>query len=137
MPKALQKIDLCIKMHIEESIDKERNQNIEDSIFFSSYTVGIEVFKDATKKLKKMLKNGHLEEIGFLKDDVDHFIMQHHLEITLENKEYQYLLRALLKAQIKINEAIMENFSNLCKNAHRLDYLESRAQEIHHLLYFE
>jgi len=137
MKEALKKIDLCVKAHIEETIAKERNQNIEDSIFFSSYTVGLEVFKDATKKLKKMLKNSHLEEIGFLKNDADHFIVQYHLEITLTSEDYHYLLRALLKAQIKINEAIMENFSDLCKNAHRLDYLESRAEEIHHLLYFE
>ncbi len=137
MNAALKKIDLYLKAHIEESIAKEKNQNIEDSIFFSSYTVGIEVFTDATKKLKKMLKNGHLEAIGFLKDDVDHFMAQYHLDITLESEEYHYLFRALLKAQIKINEAIMENFSNLCKNAHCLDYLESRAEEIHHLLYFE
>ena len=137
MQGALKKIDLCIKVHIEESIAKERNQNIEDSIFFSSHTVGIEVFKDATKKLKKMLKNGHLNEVRFLKSDAEHFVTQYQLEITFESKEYTYLLQALLRAQIKINKAIIENFSNLCKNAHRLDYLESRAEEIHHLLYFE
>ena len=126
-----------MKAYVEESIAKEKNQNIEDSIFFSSYTVGIEVFKDATNKLKKMLKNGHLEEIGFLKDDSDRFMAQYHLEIIFESEQYDYLLQALLKAQIKINETILENFSNLHKNAHRLDYLESHSQEIRHLLDIE
>lgn len=133
----LKKIDSLIKIHIEEEIAKEINQNIEDSIFFSSYTIGLEVFKDATKKLKKMLKHGHLEEIGFLSNDAESFIAKHHLCISSQSEEYTYLIRALLKAQIKINEAIMDNFSNLFKNAHCFDYLESRAQEIHHLLYFE
>ncbi len=137
MSTPLKKIDLCIQAYIEEKINKEKNQNIEDSIFFSSYTIGIEVFKDATKKLKKMLKRGHLEEIAFLKDDVEHFLIQYPLEITPISAEYSYLLRAILKAQIKINEAIIVNFSNLCKNAYRGEYLESRAEEIYHLVYFE
>lgn len=124
-------------MHIKEEINKEVNQNIEDSIFFSSYTVGVNVFKDATKKLKKMLKEGHLEEIIFLNSDAESFIAKHHLDITSKSQEYDYLLRALLRAQIKINEAIMDNFTNLCKNAHCPNYLESRTEEIHHLLHIE
>ena len=69
MNGCFKKIDDCIKAHIEATIAREKSQNIEDSIFFSSYTVGIKVFKDATKKLKKMLRQGNLETIGFLKDD--------------------------------------------------------------------
>lgn len=133
----LKQIDLSIQAYIEEKINEEKNQNIEDSIFFSSYTIGIKVFKDATKKLKKMLKHDSLEEIGFLKDDAEHFIMQYNLKITPMSEEYSYLLRAILKAQIKINEAIILNFQNLCKNAYHSEYLESRAEEIYHLVYFE
>lgn len=137
MNGCFKEIDGCIKTHIEATIAREKSQNIEDSIFFSSYTVGIKVFKDATKKLKKMLRQGNLETIGFLKDDAEDFVIQHQLDITPLSEEYAYLLRALLKAQIKINEAIISHFSNLYKNAHRADYLEGRAEEIYHLVYFE
>lgn len=137
MNGCLKKIDSCIKAYIEEKIEREKSQNIEDSIFFSSHTIGVEVFKDATKKLKKMLKHGNLEAIGFLRDDAEHFIAQYQLEIASPSEEYSYLLQALLKAQISINKAIINYFSCLCKNAHRADYMESRAEEIYHLVYFE
>lgn len=46
-----------------------------------------------------------------------------------------YLLKSLLKAQIKINEAVMGHFIGLCKRAHSFEYIESRAEQIYRLLF--
>lgn len=127
-------IDLLITQHIEQAISSEVCKNIEDSIFFSSYTICLEIFENATKKLKKKLKNRHLEQIEFLKEDARNFIIQHALILDMQSEKYSYLLSALLKAQIKINEAIILHFKTLCKKAHSLDYLEERAEQIYKLL---
>ena len=127
-------IDLLIKQHIEHEISCEVNKEMEDSIFFSSYTICIEVFQDATQKLKKLLKKSHLEEVSFLKEDAAKFIVKHQLDIVPQSEKYKYLLRSLLKAQIKINEAMILHFGILCKKAHSLDYLEERTDHISDLL---
>jgi hypothetical protein len=44
-------------------------------------------------------------------------------------------LKSLLKAQIKINEAVMGHFIDLCKRAHSFEYIESRAEQIYRLLF--
>ncbi|MBV5278378.1 MAG: hypothetical protein J0647_05000 [Campylobacteraceae bacterium] len=127
-------IDLLIKQHIEYAISSEVHKNIEDSIFFSSYTISLEVFQNSTQKLKSKVKNGHLEQIEFLREDAQKFIAKHALSIDIQSDQYRYLLTALLKAQIKINEAIILHFKSLCKKAHSLDYLEERAEQICKLL---
>lgn len=127
-------IDLLIKQHIEYAISNEVHKNIEDSIFFSSYTICLEVFQNGTKKLKRKIQNGHLEQIDFLREDAQKFIAKHALIIDIQSDQYLYLLSALLTAQIKINEAIILHFKSLCKKAHSLDYLEERAEQICKLL---
>lgn len=128
-------IDLLIKKHIDHEISNEVNQEIEDSIFFASNTICLAVLQDATEKLKKLLKKRNIEDIPFLKVDGEKFIEAHHLvDITPESEKYKYLLHSLLKAQIKINEAIIVHFGTLCKQSHSLDYLENRTAEIHRLL---
>ncbi|MFW9627188.1 MAG: hypothetical protein ACMV1K_10655 [Sulfurospirillum sp.] len=44
-------------------------------------------------------------------------------------------MKSLLKAQIKINEAVMGHFIGLCKRAHSFEYIESRAEQIYRLLF--
>ena len=59
----------------------------------------------------------------------------YHLDIPHGSERYTYLLKALLKAQIQINEAVMGHFIGLCKKAHSFEYIESRAEQIYRLLF--
>lgn len=127
-------IDIFVKQHIEDEIAYEVGKNIEDLIFFTSHTICLKVFKEGTRKLKKMLKQFKIEEVSFLKNDIQKFIIKHNLSIEENSPKYQYLAKSLLKAQITINEAIMEHFTALCKGAHDWDYLEKQASKIYNLL---
>lgn len=127
-------IDLLVKQYIENEVACEVGKNIEDIVFFSSHAINLKVFKDATKKLKKRLKHFDSNEILFLAQDTNHFILQHKLDIAPKSEKYAYLAKALLRAHIIINEAIMEHFIGLYKRAHSWDYLESRAEHIYTLL---
>lgn len=130
-------IDLLVKRYIEDEIAYEVNKNIEDMVFFSSHTISLKVFKDATKKLKKRLKHFDAQEVIFLEQDVNSFIVNYGLAIVPQSEKFIYLAKALLKAHIAINEAIMGHFVELCKKAHSWEYLESRAEQIYNLLCVE
>lgn len=69
--------------------------------------------------------------------DALYVIQKYQLEIDYGSARYTYLLRALLKGQIKINEAVMKHFVQLCKRAHSLEYVQSRAEQIYRLLFEE
>ena len=43
-------IDRAMKDHVAHEIDVEKNKELEELIFFSSYTIKFDVFKKATKK---------------------------------------------------------------------------------------
>jgi len=62
-------------------------------------------------------------------------IEKYHLDIPHGSERYTYLLKALIKAQIQINEAVMGHFIGLCKKAHSFEYIESRAEQIYRLLF--
>ncbi len=127
-------VDLSIEIYIKQKMDNELHQDMEDLIFFSSYTISLEVFKEATKKLKKSL----VEEQGELnvseKEEIKQFLRQYHLNQRLSKKKERYIAKELIKAHIKINEAVMEHFHALHKNAHSVDYLHDKKDKIYKLL---
>ena len=47
-------IDNAIKVYIANEISMEKNKELEELVFFSSYTIKFDVFKKATQKLKKI-----------------------------------------------------------------------------------
>jgi hypothetical protein len=69
--------------------------------------------------------------------DAFYVIQKYELDIDHGSERYTYLLRALLKGQIKINEAVMKHFVQLCKRAHSFEYIQSRAEQIYQLLFDE
>lgn len=128
-------IDNAISAYVANEISIEKNKELEDLIFFSSYTIKFDVFKKATQKLKKILRKKLPYEWHVWEVDAAKVIDTYHLEITHGSERYTYLLQALLKAQIKINEAVMSHFIGLCKKAHSFEYIESRAEQIYKLLF--
>jgi len=128
-------IDNAIKAYIADEISMEKNKELEELVFFSSYTIKFDVFKKATQKLKKILRQKLPYEWHVWKVDAARVIEKYHLDISYESERYTYLLQALLKAQIKINEAVMGHFIGLCKKAHSFEYIESRAEQIYKLLF--
>lgn len=128
-------IDNAIKAYIADEISMEKNKELEELVFFSSYTIKFDVFKKATQKLKKILRQKLPYEWHVWKVDAARVIEKYHLDVSYESERYTYLLQALLKAQIKINEAVMGHFIGLCKKAHSFDYIESRAEQIYKLLF--
>lgn len=130
-------IDRAMKDHVAHEIDVEKNKELEELIFFSSYTIKFDVFKKATKKLKKILHHNLPYEPHIWEVDALYVIQKYQLDICYGSERYSYLLHALLKGQIKINEAVMNHFIKLCKDAHSLEYLQSRAEQIYQLLFDE
>jgi len=128
-------IDNAIKAYIADEISMEKNKELEELVFFSSYTIKFDVFKKATQKLKKILRQKLPYEWHVWKVDAARVIEKYHLEVSHGSDRYTYLLQALLKAQIKINEAVMGHFIGLCKKAHSFEYIESRAEQIYRLLF--
>ena len=129
-------VDSAIAAYIHKHIDEEVHKNIEDVIFFSSYTIGTSVFRKATNKLKKKLREKDFSELFLWDDEAQLLIQTYHLSIDRSDEEaYHYLLVSLMKAQIKINEAILFHFSSLHKKAHNFDYFERRIEQIHSLLF--
>lgn len=128
-------IDNAIKAYIANEIFIEKNKEIEELVFFSSYTIKFDVFKKATQKLKKILRQKLPYEWHVWNDDAANVIEKYHLDVIYGSERYTYLLQSLLRAQIKINEAVMSHFIGLCKKAHSFEYIESRAEQIYKLLF--
>jgi len=137
MKSCFKDIDKAIKHYIADEIKIEQNKELEELIFFSSYTIKFDVFKKATNKLKKILHQKLPYEMHIWELDALHVIQKYHLNVEYGSERYTYLLRALLKAQIKINEAVMSHFIKLCKGAHSFEYIQSRAEQIYKLLFDE
>lgn len=131
-------IDHAILHYTTSKIEDEKSKELEELIFFSSYTIQFNVFEKATQKLKKILRKKELLEHPWIYEDtITVFLKDYELSIDTNSDRYTYFLYAFLKAQIEINETVMRHFMNLCKRAHSLDYIESRAQAIYHLLFDE
>lgn len=128
-------IDHAIKCYIAQTIETEIQKDLEELIFFSSYTINFEIFKKSTNKLKKILRDCLPYEKHVWEIDAANVIALYQLEITYPSERYTYLLQSLLKAQIKINEAVMNHFVGLYKKAHSFEYLERRTEEIYRLLF--
>lgn len=129
-------IDKAILAYTQTKIDEEVHKNIEDVIFFSSYTVGASVFRKATNKLKKKFKEKDFSELHLWEDEAQKLIATYGLNISHEDEDaYHHLLTSLMKAQIKVNEALLFHFSSLHKQAHNFDYFERRIEQIHSLLF--
>lgn len=103
-------IDNAVKTYIADQIALETHKELEDLIFFSSYTIQFNIFKKATQKLKKNLREKTFYTQSIWEDDALKVIEKYHLEVAYQTKRYAYLLEALIKAQIKINEAVMAHF---------------------------
>ncbi len=131
-----QAIDKAVFAYTQAKIDEEVHKNIEDVIFFSSYTIGASVFRKATNKLKKKLKEKDFSELYLWEEEAQKLIKAYDLTLTHEDKEaYEHLLLLLMKAQVKLNEAMLFHFSSLHKKAHNFDYFERRIEQIHALLF--
>ena len=128
-------IDDAIKVYIADEILVEKSKELEELIFFSSYTVQFDVFKKATQRLKKILRQKIPDMRDVWEKDAHTVIQKYHLNIVYGSDRYTYLLQSLIKAQIKINETVMAHFINLCKKAHSFEYLESRIEQIYKLLF--
>lgn len=128
-------IDNAIKYYIADEIFIEKNKELEELVFFSSYTIKFDVFKKATQKLKKIVRQNLPYEWHVWNEDASKIIKKYDLDIDYGSERYRYLLHSLLKAQIKINEAVMGHFIGLCKRAHSFEYIESRAEQIYRLLF--
>lgn len=124
-------IDHALIAYTHQCICEELNKNIEDVIFFSSYSIDISVFRKATQKLKKKLREKQSLELFLWEEEAKKVIVAYDLKVQANDP---YLLRGLLKAQIDINEAMLSHFTAQHKKAHDFDYLEGRAQQIHSLL---
>ena len=124
-------IDDALIAYTHQCICEELNKNIEDVIFFSSYSIDISVFRKATQKLQKKLREKQSLELFLWEEEAKKVIVAYDLKVQANDP---YLLRGLLKAQIEINEAMLSHFTTQHKKAHDFDYLEGRAQQIHSLL---
>ncbi len=124
-------IDDALIAYTHQCICEELNKNIEDVIFFSSYSIDISVFRKATQKLKKKLREKQSLELFLWEEEAKKVIVAYDLKVQANDP---YLLRGLLKAQIDINEAMLSHFTTQHKKAYDFDYLEGRAQQIHSLL---
>ncbi len=135
MKKLIKAIDTAMIEYTQLQIDQEISKNIEDVVFFSSYTIGTTVFRKATNKLKKKLKEEDFSELHLWEKDAQAFIEHYELSISPSTKKaYRHLLIKLMKSQIKINEAILYHFASLHKKAHDFSYLERRLEQIKTLL---
>lgn len=130
-------VDLSIEIYIKQEIDNELHQDMEDLIFFSSYTISVEVFKEATQKLKESLSHEIGEIDVSVHEEIKKFLCQYHLNQRISKKKQHYIARELVKAHIKINEAVIAHFYSLQKEAHNVDYLNDRKDEINRLLWDE
>jgi len=129
-------IDTAMTRYTEAKIAEEVAKNIEDVVFFSSYTVGVSVFRKATNKLKKKLKDKDASELFLWEEEASKIIASDALKLSCEDTEaYKYLLFSLMKAQIKINEAVLFHFATLHTRAHSTDYFERRIEQIYELLF--
>ncbi|MDD2384009.1 MAG: hypothetical protein PHN18_07455 [Sulfurospirillaceae bacterium] len=127
-------VDLSIGKYVQQEIENEIHKDIEDLIFFSSYTISLEVFKDATLKLRELLKK-EIDEIDIAaQEEIKVFLRHYHLDPRLTRKKQRYIARELINAHVRINEALIKHYYNLYHKAHSFDYLESRADEIYQLL---
>lgn len=131
MKKKTNVLDDILMAYTHQRILEETSKHLEDVIFFSSYSINISIFRKATQKLKKKLKEKHDIELFLWEEEAKKVIALYNLDIHPNDA---YLLRGLLKAQIAINEAMLSHFTSLHKKAHDFDYLEERALHIHSLL---
>jgi hypothetical protein len=128
-------IDNAMKIYISNEIFIEKNKELEELVFFSSYMIKFDVFKKATQKLKKIVRQKLPYEWHVWNEDASKIIEKYGLDVAYGSERYRYLLQSILKAQIKINEAVMGHFIGLCKRAHSFEYIESRAEQIYRLLF--
>ncbi|NCB54653.1 MAG: hypothetical protein EOM49_06890 [Epsilonproteobacteria bacterium] len=137
MNTSFEDIDAAIKRYVEDEIAHEITQELEDLIFFSSYTVNFDVFQKATHKLKKMARHqaGYGEHVW--RADVHKLVTRYGLDVAIPSERYAYMLKLLLQAQIQINESVIRHFKNLCQRAHSLEYLQTRTEAIYRLLFDE
>lgn len=137
MNTSFEDIDAAIKRYVEDEIEHEITQELEDLIFFSSYTVNFDVFQKATHKLKKMARHqeGYGEHVW--RADVHKLVTRYGLDVAIPSERYAYMLRLLLRAQIQINESVIRHFKDLCQRAHSLEYLQTRTEAIYRLLFDE
>ena len=131
MKRTTRAIDDALSAYTHQRISEEITKNIEDVIFFSSYSIDISVFRKATQKLKKKLREKDPSELFLWEEEAKKVIMVYGLNVVSNDP---YLLRGLLKAQIDINEAMLSHFTSLHKKAYDGHYLERRAEQIHSLL---
>lgn len=135
MKKTLHAIDEAIADYTRTKMEEELSKNIEDVIFFSSYTIRPSVFKKATQKLKSKLKAKEYSELFLWENEAKNLIKTYHLCITPNEKAlFEYLLISLCRAQIKINEAILSRFKSVHQKAHNWEHVLTRAKEIQLLL---
>ncbi|MDD3344195.1 MAG: hypothetical protein PHR87_11560 [Sulfurospirillaceae bacterium] len=127
-------VDVSIEIYIKQAIDNELHKDIEDIIFFSSYTIGLDVFKEATQKLKARLSQDEDEIDIAAQEEARKFLRQYHLRQALSQKKQRYIARELIKAHIRINEAVLEHFYSLQKKAHSFEYFQERKENIYKLL---
>jgi hypothetical protein len=130
-------IDAVMKRYVEDEIRYETSKDLEDLIFFSSYTVNFDIFKKATQKLKQIVRRHHPYAKHAWEADALRVIHTYDLDVAIPSERYTYLIHALVKAQIKINESVMHHFKHLCQKAHSLEYIQSRAEAIYRLLFDE
>ncbi|WP_060826524.1 hypothetical protein [Sulfurospirillum cavolei] len=137
MNTSFEDIDAAIRRYVEDEIAHEITQELEDLIFFSSYTVNFDVFQKATHKLKKMARRqaGYGEHVW--RADVHKLITRYGLDVAIPSERYAYMLKLLLQAQIQINESVIRHFKDLCQRAHSLEYLQTRTEAIYRLLFDE
>ena len=131
MKKKTNMLDDILIAYTHQRIAEETSKHLEDVVFFSSYSINISIFRKATQKLKKKLREKNVLELSLWEEEAKKVITLYNLDIQPNDT---YLLRGLLKAQIDINEAMLSHFTSLHKKAHDFDYLEERALHIHSLL---
>ena len=128
-------IENAISHYVSHRIEKETKKDVEELIFFSSYTINYDVFKKSTQKLKKIIRQELPHSPYAWEHDIMFMKTHYQLPIERDSERYHYLLKALIQAQIEINEAVMSHFLQLYKRAYSFDYIESRVQEIYTLLF--
>lgn len=130
-------IDVALNQYVADEIACEISKDVEELIFFSSYTVNFDVFQSATAKLKKLVHQKQNYASSVWENDALKVIAKYNLERSMARDKFDYLIYCLLRAQIQINESVISHFKKLCQDAHSLDYLCQRAEAIYALLFDE
>lgn len=129
-------IDEAIFKYTQLKIEDE-NVELEELIFSLATQFSSMFWKSDAKTKKNITKKRTAKASLDIRRKYNPLFKDYSLAIDIQSDRYTYVLYALLKAQIEINETVMHHFMNLCKRAHSLDYIESRAEAIYHLLFDE